>query len=138
MVQGLLCIVVIYAAGAVAVQLAWRFCGRRLSGEKHYILHTLNDQRHVEWAVRSLTLFGWLSGRPVSITIVDEGSTDDTLAIVRCLSRRHELNIRSAAEADAAEIATVCAKDAKASCAETIRIRLYRPEELAKLPLIVR
>lgn len=132
MLQGLLLIAIVYAAGAFAVHAAYRRCGGHVPGAKHYVLHTMNDQRHVEWAVRSLTLFCWLSGKPVTITIVDEGSTDDTLEIVRRLSRRHGFCIRSAAE-DTGVKAVPVLDIAGAESAEIVHFRLYRPEDMEKL-----
>lgn len=133
MFQSLFWIVIAYAAGAVIVQAAWRRSGGAWSGVRHYVLYTMNDQRHVEWAVRSLMLVSWLRGQPVAITIVDEGSTDDTLAIVRCLSRRHAVNVRAAAEDEEILIAGQSGEIPGADRAETIHIRLYRPEEMEKL-----
>jgi hypothetical protein len=131
MVQLLIWIIIAYAAGALAVHIAYR----RLQGtsdSKHYVLYTLNDQRHIEWAVRSLMLFYWLRNKTISITIIDEGSTDDTLAIVRSLSKRHTLDVRYIAGEEyeiSVHVSTIPHN-------ETIHIRLRQPEDLQKLPIL--
>jgi len=49
----------------------------------HVVLLTENNQHHIEWYLRYLHFVSWRKGRPVQVTIVDSGSTDETLAIVR-------------------------------------------------------
>lgn len=95
MVQGLVVIVGIYMLAAVSVHVAYRITRRTQGGEHsaHYVLHTCNDSRHLEWAIRSLTIYSWLCSRPVTITIQDEDSTDDTCRIASLLSRRYGLHM---------------------------------------------
>jgi hypothetical protein len=97
MVQGLVFIVGIYMLAAVSVHAAYRFTRKTQGGEHcaQYVLHTYNDSRHLEWAIRTLTIYSWLCSRPITITIQDEGSTDDTCAVASLLSRRYGLHMDS-------------------------------------------
>ena len=95
MILGLLWIIGVYALGAVAVHAAYRrFAQSDGADVKHYVLYTLNDSRHIEWAVRSISWFYWLRGRQVLITVIDEGSTDETLLIVNSLERTHLIHVQ--------------------------------------------
>ena len=132
MVLGLLWIVGAYALGAALVHAVFWYMQRAETGAKHYVLYTLNDGPHVEWAVRSLILFYWLQGRQVLITVIDEGSTDETLDIVQSLARRHMLHVRRA-DSDSGQDTGVVISSVQDF--EIIHIRLRQPEDLQKLPL---
>jgi hypothetical protein len=58
------------------------------------VLITSNNQKHIEWVVRSLFFWSWLKGRHIAATIVDKNSTDDTLKIVERLAHTHPLEIQ--------------------------------------------
>jgi hypothetical protein len=58
------------------------------------VLITSNNQKHIEWVVRSLFFSSWLKGRQIAATIVDKNSTDDTLKIIERLSHTHPMEIR--------------------------------------------
>ncbi|MNI90129.1 hypothetical protein D3C73_1476200 [compost metagenome] len=47
----------------------------------------------VEWYIRSLLFFSRLKGRDVHVTIADEGSTDDTIAIAERFRKENNLDI---------------------------------------------
>ena len=94
---------------------------------KHYVLYTLDNQLHIEWIIRSLILFYWLQGKSISITIIDEGSSDDTLAIIGLLSRHHLLDVRRMDDE---------ARQPLPSRETSIHIRLSKPEDLHKLPYV--
>ena len=87
----------------------------------HYVLYTLNDQQHIEWVIRSLLWFYFLHGKSITVTIIDEGSSDDTMAIVSTLSRDHKLDVQQTPPF------TILHN-------EMIHIRLSTPEDLCKLP----
>lgn len=130
MVQGLFGIIGTYFVGAMIVHLAYNRVNPHGSGLKHYVLYTMNNQLHIEWIVRSLILFSWLHGKPIAITIIDEGSTDDTLAIVRSLSRRHRLDVLYAGD-HLQDGIPPCPEP----CSETIHIRLNQIEDMRKYGL---
>lgn len=66
----------------------------------HYVLITCNHQNQIEWVIRSLLFFSQFKGRPIFISVIDEGSSDDTLAIIARLGREQTLNIRLHASAE--------------------------------------
>jgi hypothetical protein len=99
MILGLVWIVGCYAAGIAilhAIHRRWKRQGQpRII---HYILQTRNNGHQVEWYLRSLHFFSWMKGRTIAVTIADEGSTDDTMAIAQRLSQEHHLIIYTPAE----------------------------------------
>ncbi len=98
MILHLLLAVSAYVLGAAAVHAALRLTERsRMSASgTHLVLHTHNDSHHLEWALRSLTLYSWLRGQPLTITIRDTDSTDDTRQMLRLFARRdHRLHIQT-------------------------------------------
>lgn len=90
MVSGLLWIAGCYGLALLFVHL-WhrRFSGNRTS-EPHFVLVTKNNQQHIEWVVRSLVWAARLRGKSIRISVLDDGSSDETAAIVARLSRRFE------------------------------------------------
>ncbi|MBU7317590.1 hypothetical protein [Paenibacillus oleatilyticus] len=104
MMLGLAWIIGCYAAGVAIIHWLhwqWRRCGKPRT--THYVLQTYNNQLQVEWYLRSLYFFSWMKGKAISVTLADEGSTDDTLAIARRLSLEHQLSICTIAERDLEE-----------------------------------
>ncbi len=59
----------------------------------HYTLITNNNQLQIEWYVRSILLFSWMKGRTVQLTIQDQSSTDQTLDIIRKLTRHRPTTV---------------------------------------------
>lgn len=94
MMIGLVWIIGSYAAGVAFIHWLYR---RWKRGEPkrtvHYILRTYNNQLQIEWFIRTLYFFSRVKGRTITVTLVDEGSTDDTLMIVSRLSFEHQLTI---------------------------------------------
>ncbi|MEX2414845.1 MAG: hypothetical protein WD424_01765 [Paenibacillaceae bacterium] len=124
MVYGLF-IIGTYFCTAITIHLAYSRMSMNDMESKHYVLYTLDNQLHIEWIIRSLILFYWLQGESISITIIDEGSSDDTLAIVGLLSRLHQLDVR---RMDGDSPQPLPLRDA------SIHIRLSQPEDMHKLP----
>ncbi|SDE35046.1 hypothetical protein SAMN02799630_05247 [Paenibacillus sp. UNCCL117] len=99
MILGLVWILGCYAAGIAIIHiLHWR--RKRQAGARmmHYILQTRNNGHQIEWVLRSLHFFSWMRGRAIAVTIADEGSTDDTVAIAERLSQEHHLTIYTHAD----------------------------------------
>lgn len=87
MVEGLLWIMGTYGAGVAAVHLVHAFHLSRHRDEiQHYVLVTNNNQQRLEGFVRWIVWLNWLRGVPVTITVVDYGSEDETLEIVDRIS----------------------------------------------------
>ncbi|GBF10517.1 hypothetical protein TEPIDINF_002052 [Tepidibacillus infernus] len=59
----------------------------------HYFIVVKNNQMTIEWVIRSISLSGWLKGRIRRFTILDLGSTDDTLIILYHLSLSTKIEI---------------------------------------------
>jgi hypothetical protein len=82
MVEELLAIFAAYGIGIGLVHLfRWRcHWGRRESS--HAVIVTRDVGLTVEWHLRTFAFMQWLKASHTKITIVDEGSTDDTVHIV--------------------------------------------------------
>lgn len=124
MVYGLF-IIGIYLCGTLAIHLTYRLNSSQNSEAKHYVLYTFNNQLHIEWIIRSLIVFHWLQGKSILVTIIDEGSSDDTIAILRLLSKHHQLDVRLADDERTQQLPLR---------ESSIHIRLSKPEDLHKLP----
>lgn len=55
--------------------------------QEHYRLLVHNSEQVLERAVRKLLLRSYWSGKPVRITLIEEGSTDDSSRMVTILAR---------------------------------------------------
>ena len=75
--------------GAVAIWLQVLNWMHDLRGNKavHYTILTLNSQAQIEWIVRSIAQLSRFEGRSFYLYVLDEGSVDDTLAIVERLKK---------------------------------------------------
>jgi hypothetical protein len=71
-----------YILAAISVHLFRRWSRNRSRQQRHFILLADNNQQTMEWYIRSLHRLERKSGTPVKITVVDKGSTDETMAIV--------------------------------------------------------
>jgi hypothetical protein len=126
MVYGLF-IIGTYFCSVIVIHLAYSRLGSHDVEAKHYVLYTLDNQSHIEWIIRSLIVFHWLQGKSISITIIDEGSSDDTVAILSLLSKSHQLDVHLMGDENPQPL----------PLRETsIHIRLSQPEDLHKLPQV--
>jgi hypothetical protein len=57
------------------------------------LLVTKNNQTQIEWYIRSLFFVSRLRGRELSATVLDEGSTDETVKIIERLSHSDGMNL---------------------------------------------
>jgi mevalonate kinase len=90
---GLLWIVGCYGA---AVALLHMLIGARRGKESRtarVLLITQNNASHIEWYIRSLFFFSRVKGRELAVTVLDEGSMDDTVRIIERLSHSHKLDV---------------------------------------------
>ncbi|WP_054025406.1 glycosyltransferase family A protein [Bacillus sp. FJAT-28004] len=96
MFELLLLVIGCYVLAALSVHLAFRIWRGRQQSSKHYVLVADVQQKNMEWYVRSLFSFSRRMGKNVRLTIVDQGATDETLAIVERLARGgNEVRIHS-------------------------------------------
>lgn len=59
---------------------------RQKEYNNNYILVTLNHERKIEWYVRALWLYTFLKGKELRILIIDHGSSDETVRMIRRMS----------------------------------------------------
>lgn len=125
-----LCIVLVHAA------YAWSRGGRQ--AVCHYVLIGRNQQLRMEWFIRSLLLFSWIRGCIIQITVVDEGSQDDTLKIVRKFQQQSDgiLTIVECSQDREASIKQWELHHKPDATEELIVVELSSPSDLAKLPLL--
>lgn len=91
MVIQLIWIVVIYGLAIGIVHglyaRAYKMQGDQQKGyNNNYILITLNHERKIEWYVRALWLYAFLKGERLRILIIDHGSSDGTMRMIRRMS----------------------------------------------------
>ncbi|GIO33203.1 MULTISPECIES: hypothetical protein [Paenibacillus] len=85
MLTSLLSILLVYAAAVAAVHAYHAWQKRRDRRHIHYLLITSNHERQIEWYVRALGLYAWVTGIRIQLTVLDLDSDDATLGIVRRL-----------------------------------------------------
>lgn len=85
MLWGLLWIIGVYGASVAVLHAIYAWCRRKGSEPQvtYFALVTQNNQTQIEWYLRSLVFFSWLRGRQIAIMVFDDGSTDETIDIVR-------------------------------------------------------
>jgi len=92
MAEELLAILAAYGMGIGLVHLfQWRNpWGRRETS--HAVILTRNVGVTVEWQLQTLALTQWMRAKHTRITIVDEGSTDETIRIVQRMIANRKVN----------------------------------------------
>lgn len=94
MIWGLLAIIGAYGLAAAILHGAYAVKHRRGGAAcTTFLLITRNNELQVEWYLRSLLFVSRLRGRKIQIAVSDEGSEDDTLAIIRKLAAGKEAGI---------------------------------------------
>lgn len=83
MIWGLMWIIGIYGTAVAILHILYAKHRKQEPAMTFFALVTYNNGTQIEWYLRSLIFFSWLRGRQVSITVFDEGSDDDTVAVVR-------------------------------------------------------
>jgi hypothetical protein len=85
----LLLVIGCYIAAALSVHLAYRIWQGRKRASRHYVLIAADqDQHNIEWYMRSLMTFSRQTGNEVKVTVVDNGASAETLAIVDRMARK--------------------------------------------------
>jgi len=125
MVLGLLWILGSYAAGIVMVHWLYRQSRNEDRQATHFLLITCNSQLQVEWYIRSLYFFSRLKGREIQVTIADEGSLDETMAIIDRIRYEYDMEVSSFNAPGALEQWIVQHEDK-----QVIVVRLGQQEEL--------
>ncbi|CAM4225836.1 hypothetical protein U9M73_15560 [Paenibacillus phoenicis] len=109
--------------------------GKRKDRAIHYILVTSNHENQMEWYLRALSWYARLRGLSLQVTVLDESSQDDTLAILRKLEKQGgiELTVIGLAvvqQEDVEAHAAMVAEDAP------VCIDLRVPREADKIPYV--
>jgi hypothetical protein len=86
LVDVLIWLMAVYGCSSLLATLFARYIMNRMvadTGEQfhHYMVLLYNSEHSLERAVRRLLFFSTMYGKPISISFVDFGSTDDTLKI---------------------------------------------------------
>ncbi len=131
MIVSILWIVGIYASCIAFIHVWYAMFGKREQDSNQVVLVTYNHQTHVEWCIRYLSFLAWLQGKGLYVTVLDEGSSDDTEAIVQQLSHYRGAHIRFKS----------CQTGADAVISTRVRpevkiYRLNRQEDLRQLGLV--
>jgi hypothetical protein len=132
MIEGLLWIVGAYAAAIATVHTIYRMSRRTPNSAVHYVLLTRNNQHHMEWFLRSLFFFSWMRGKPISVTIMDDGSTDDTLEIAQRVGSDKEVEIQIETGSDAMD--TFMAEHLQEA---VVVVKLSGVEDIKSLPMLM-
>lgn len=82
MYELLLIVIGCYVLAAALVHLAYWIGRGRRRGSKHYVWIADRGQKNIEWYLRSLFSFSSWMGKEVQLTVVDQGVSDETMAIV--------------------------------------------------------
>lgn len=93
MIEWLLWIIGIYGFCLAVVHAVYAFQQRQGYEPRttYFALSTQNNETTIEWYLRSLVFVSWLRARHIAIVVFDEGSTDETLTIVRHLANKRPL-----------------------------------------------
>lgn len=132
MIPILLGIIGCYALAAAAVHLAYVFTRKRRRAERHYVLLARNEQHMMEWYIRSIRRLSHRTGEEVKVTVINQGSEDDTLQIAGRFARSGmKVDISSGLQPDV----TSAVSDDEPYEGEQVLVDLGKPAELLKLPL---
>lgn len=90
MVAIMLVVIGCYALAAWMVHIIYRLSKNKDKASKHYVLVAGNEAHKMEWYLRSFMLFAKRTGAVIRLTVVNRGSTDDTLAIAGRLAAKDD------------------------------------------------
>lgn len=84
MIEHLLWIALVYGLSAATVRFVYRRLqsNQKQAEQTHYVLITSNHGFILEWIIRALSLDASLRGKTHQITVVDYGSSDETLLLL--------------------------------------------------------
>lgn len=93
----LLWIVLVYALAVAAVHVAYDVRIRRKldsnASDLKYVVVTRQNQHQIERVIRALSLYGWLKGYTIHVTVLDEESTDLTVPILERLAENSDMRM---------------------------------------------
>ncbi len=83
MVEGMLLIFSIYGISILMVHTLYAGYAANDKETAHFVLVCRDNEQQLEWIVRTLRWFHWLHGKSVDITVIDQGSADQTITMAR-------------------------------------------------------
>ncbi|UJF33235.1 hypothetical protein [Paenibacillus hexagrammi] len=92
---GLLWIVGCYGISIAVLHILFGTRKERSRNPARVLVITKNNENQIEWYLRSLFFFSRFKGRELQTTILDEGSSDDTIKIIERLSHTHSIELGS-------------------------------------------
>lgn len=142
MLAVLLCIAAVYACAVVYARLVARH--RVGSPSRHYVLVAGNHEAQIEWYMRAMQSYSRRSGTDIRVSIIPEGSADETEAIVRTFARE-DSGIEWLEAGDDELAGTGGARELRGfgwrrgeemtDAMQAVRIDLSKPEDVKRLPL---
>ncbi|MBP1992634.1 hypothetical protein [Paenibacillus eucommiae] len=91
---GLLWIFGCYGISIALLHIWFGFKNNKQRSAAQVLLITRNNQSQIEWYIRSMFFFSRIRGRELQVTILDEGSTDETMRIIERLSHTYCMDIK--------------------------------------------
>lgn len=84
MIEHLLWIALVYGLSAATVRFVYRRLqsNQKQAEQTHYVLITSNHGFILEWIIRALSLDASLRGKTHQVTVVDYGSSDETMLLL--------------------------------------------------------
>lgn len=132
MIIGLLSIFGIYGLAVALIHLGKLRLSRRRREPVYYLLVTRNNALHIEWYLRTLFFFSRLKARAVHVTVMDERSEDETLAIAERLAAAKPDCVEIAEWADESQLDSMIARYEHE---KVVLVRLGNTKELQSIPL---
>lgn len=132
-------ILVGYGLAALLVHILHRRFLRRASkgaSEMHYILITRNHENQMEWYVRALSWYARLRGESIRVTVLDQASQDDTLAILGRLYQASGIKLNVIDLPEAVEGEVLCKTPDSEDRENRVHVDLRVPQEAAKIPYV--
>ncbi|WP_055106068.1 glycosyltransferase family A protein [Paenibacillus ihumii] len=102
----------------------------------HYILVAYNHENQIEWYLRALMWYSCLSAQSLRITILDEGSQDDTLAIIERMKYANRLNLTVIGRTGIQDEHDMIRRSVPDEGEQLKFIDLRVPHEAAKIPYV--
>ncbi|MNH91920.1 hypothetical protein D3C73_444900 [compost metagenome] len=90
---GLLWIIGVYGTSIALLHMIYGTRSRKPKRAARVLIITHNNATQIEWYIRSLFFFSRIKGRELIATVLDEGSSDETMKITERLSHSHKLNV---------------------------------------------
>ncbi|MFD3259359.1 hypothetical protein ACE3MQ_12180 [Paenibacillus lentus] len=102
----------------------------------HYILVAHNHENQMEWYLRALMWYSCLRAQSLRVTILDEGSQDDTLAIIERMKYANGMNLTVIGTAEIQDEHEFIRHSNPDDGEQSKFIDLRIPQEAAKIPYV--